>query len=369
MSTNNLSQTPTSMTSKARKRPLDDGEPSSIDGDLCATTRDCADLYAIAATVKCAFTNNCIPCSYKVGSFDVALDSDICQKIPNQRPEMCPRSKTNQIVGTRCSCDENPLGYKDGMSVLTVGDGDFSFSLALARFRCNVVATSYESRETVQLVYDSVGVNDHIAELEMLGGKIFYNVDATNLQNTLPSSLKERKFQRIVWNFPCSAVAKGQDGQNVEMENNKQLVRIFVESAEQLCDGGQIHINHKTKPPFNQWKIQEVAVSNSQKVRFLYRVVLDRNVFRPYTPRKALDRKSFPFHDACTYIFDVIGEYNRVENDGRDAIAVPDLASIDRIPATQLVPVTPHLIRQLRKLLQNQPVITYQRKRKGGYNK
>ena len=33
------------------------------------------------------------------------------------------------------------------------------------------------------------------------------------------------------------------------------------------------------------------------------RMVFDKCVFCPYTPRKALDRKSFPCHDACVYIF------------------------------------------------------------------
>lgn len=33
------------------------------------------------------------------------------------------------------------------------------------------------------------------------------------------------------------------------------------------------------------------------------RMVFDKCVFCPYTPRKALDRKSFPCHDACVYVF------------------------------------------------------------------
>lgn len=33
------------------------------------------------------------------------------------------------------------------------------------------------------------------------------------------------------------------------------------------------------------------------------RIVLDRSLFPPYSPRKALDKKSFPIHDACTYVF------------------------------------------------------------------
>ncbi len=32
-------------------------------------------------------------------------------------------------------------------------------------------------------------------------------------------------------------------------------------------------------------------------------MVFDKCVFCPYKPRKALDRKSFPCHDACVYKF------------------------------------------------------------------
>ena len=38
-------------------------------------------------------------------------------------------------------------------------------------------------------------------------------------------------------------------------------------------------------------------------LRYVGRVVMDRCLLPPYVPRKALDRKSFPVHDACTYVF------------------------------------------------------------------
>ena len=339
--------------SVVQKRRLDT-ITGTIEGDI-TKVRNCSDLYAVAETVKCAHQHGCIPCAYKVATFDVALDFEICQKIPNRRPELCPRSQLKAIAISKNDC-ERPLGYRNGMSILTTGDGDFSFSLALARLGCRVVATSFETAETVRSVYDSVGVADHIAELETLGAMVFYNVDATNIERTLPRSLTDRTFQRIVWNFPCSAVAKGQDGQNIEMDKNIELVRAFVQSAESHCQlGGQIHINHKTKPPFNQWKIDEVAVENTDSVRFLYRVVLDRILFDPYIPRKALDRKSFPCHDACTYVFEFFDVSTKqsdstVQIDQDASISMlSDLKELQSAASMQLIRVTPHLIHLLRK--------------------
>lgn len=337
---------------RIKKRRLGTNTPVvATDGGDFTTVRDCADLYVVAETLQCAHQHACIPCAYKVATFDVALDSEMCQKVPNQRPELCPRSQANR--------HEPPLSYVPPMTVLTVGDGDFSFSVALARFGCTVVATSYESEETVRAVYQSVGVSEHLKELESLNAKVFYNVDATRIEGTLPKSLPNRCFHRIIWNFPCSAVAKGQDGQNIEMDHNKRLVQAFVENAKSHClPGGQIHINHKTKPPFNQWKIDKVAVTNVDNVRFLYRVVLDRHLFRPYIPRKALDRKSFPCHDACTYIFEVTDPCTKridptCQKD--QPLVLSDLSELQCIAPSQLIRVTSQLIQKLRsELLQRQ---------------
>lgn len=43
-------------------------------------------------------------------------------------------------------------------------------------------------------------------------------------------------------------------------------------------------------------------------VKYLGRIVLDRCLLPPYIPRKALDRKSFSVHDACTYIFGLVAD-------------------------------------------------------------
>jgi 25S rRNA (uracil2634-N3)-methyltransferase len=128
------------------------------------------------------------------------------------------------------------------MKVLTVGDGDFSFSLALARLGVVLTATSYESRATLENVYPDI--QQTLIEMKRLGATILFQVDATNLARTLP----KKYYERIVWNFPCSAIAKGQDGQNKEMDWNKELVRRFVANARDYAAiNCQIHINHKTK--------------------------------------------------------------------------------------------------------------------------
>ena len=209
------------MPNRKRKATPDTSNEENDDKDLVHSSqatsvapevpiRDTDHLFASPTTIACAHT--CVPCAYKVGLFDVALDKDFCKQVPNQRPEQCPRnSATTSVVGT--------LGFQpSGMSALTVGDGDFSFSLALARIlrprhtKSVLVATSYEDEETLREVYPDF--DKTLSELDSLGAKVCYKVDATRLKDTLPPSLVSKGvlYHRICWNFPCSAIAKGQDG-------------------------------------------------------------------------------------------------------------------------------------------------------------
>ena len=303
--------------------------------DQKVLTRPTDRLYASQVTFNCTMNENCVPCAYKIGCFDVALDKEFTKAVPNQRPEQCPRSRA-QIQNENSSSNNNDgvMGFRRGMSILTVGDGDFSFSLGLARKlmeksdqnksngkekgkKTFLVATSYESESTLQKVYPDF--DETLRELGELGVYVAYNVDATRILETLSLTGKastknlERRFHRICWNFPCTAIPSGQDGQNKAMEENKNLVRNFVENSRSILTDrgdGELYVCHKTKPPYNQWNLEEVAIENQKpqtnKSPSLYysgRIVLDRFLIPPYTPRKALDKKSFPCHDACFYIF------------------------------------------------------------------
>ena len=310
----------------------------SNDASIDFPTRCMHRLYTCSTTLNCALEKSCIPCAYKIGNFDIALDEKFSKVIPNTRPELCPRSfqkmKPDYIINARSY--GYGVAYVRGMNILCVGDGDFTFSLALARLirgsqhnedgdkQCNqLVASSYESLSTLQQVYPKI--DDTILELKSLGVQVCFRVDATNLNETLPSTLRDVKFHRIVWNFPCTAIANGQDGQNQQMLENKKLVTNFVMNAtsEWLDEGvGEIHMIHKTKPPYDQWDLETAALagwdenvlddkhkrdedaSNAKlPIEFKGRVVFDKCLLPPYSPRKALDKKSFPCHDACLYVF------------------------------------------------------------------
>jgi len=321
-------------------------------------TRDIDRLYASRETVKCALHRQCVPCAYKVCCFDVALDSEFT--VPNQRPENCPRlSKIQNSNAT--------LGYFQSINVLTVGDGDFSFSLGLARLlrkrkegkRGQLIVTSYETEQTLKRVYPEF--ENTLMELNSLGAIACFEIDATRLSETLPASVLKRngkgiEFHRIIWNFPCTAIDRGQDGQNQAMEDNKNLVRDFVSNARKILHAkGEIHMCHKTKPPFNQWNlpdlVEKACKNEGPAAIYQGRIVLDRALLPPYTPRKALNRKSFPCHDACFYVFSFDAACEDKETEKLVPKTIPAIP-VDFMDESEeeIVPITEKLIWTIRSV-------------------
>merc|ERR1711966_398910 len=82
--------------------------------------------------------------------------------------------------------------------VLTLGDGDFSFSLALQRSGVRRLhATSFDAAEDLACKYCEAEAN--IELLRGSGATVTHGVDATRIRETLQEELP---FDRIIFNFP-----------------------------------------------------------------------------------------------------------------------------------------------------------------------
>ena len=192
--------------------------------------------YVHSSTQLCAIRKSCVPCHYKIfptGTFcSISLP-------PNQRPEQCPRAKSGPYDGL----------YKPHHRVLTLGDGDFSFSLSIAKnvkFTTGcLVATSHESKEQLLTTYNAVGIKDILKQLEMRSITTLHDVDAMDISST--KGIEKRYYDAVVWNFPCVRAENGADGQSSEIEINKLLLsNFFLNVQDYLRPGsGQLHITHK----------------------------------------------------------------------------------------------------------------------------
>eukprot|EP00919_Chromeraceae_sp_WS-2016_P000626 GHVR01001582.1.p1 GENE.GHVR01001582.1~~GHVR01001582.1.p1 ORF type:complete len:157 (+),score=14.66 GHVR01001582.1:48-518(+) len=99
--------------------------------------------------------------------------------------------------------------YSLSQRILLVGEGNFSFAVALCRkFNddgSGITATTNDSGSIVLQKYEDA--KTHLAELGEAGAAVYYGVDATDLSGTLMTELNRRtdtseRFDRIVFNFP-----------------------------------------------------------------------------------------------------------------------------------------------------------------------
>jgi len=257
-------------------------------------------LYVHIDTFLCCARKCCVSCAHKI----IGVEQMEAGLIPNVRPEMCPRSGSSTLR-------EQGKGiglYPAASHVLTVGDGDLSFSLALARAlggEC-VTATTWEARSDILRIYQTP---DILKELQKRKVSVKHQVDAADLPSTLDPQIYQ--YDYCVFNFPCVAPTEspGLDGQMQHYEENKVLLRDFGWSAAQLLQsrGGRVHVSHKTKAAFGQWALCEQIQAESG-LECLGAFVFDRCLYPGYVNRKAQDKKSFPVSDAVTFCFGFPGD-------------------------------------------------------------
>ncbi|XP_059284926.1 uncharacterized protein LOC132038254 [Lycium ferocissimum] len=152
--------------------------------------------------------------------------------------------------------------YSSYHQILLVGDGDFSFSLCLAHSfgnASNIVASSLDSYDEVIKMYKNGKSN--LEKLKSLGGSILHGVDATKMQHHY--DLRTRKFDRIIYNFPHAGFYGSEDNNHL-IQMHRNLVESFFGSAKRMLPvDGQIHVTHKTTPPYDHWDLVGLASKNS----------------------------------------------------------------------------------------------------------
>ncbi|XP_058782176.1 heavy metal-associated isoprenylated plant protein 41-like [Vicia villosa] len=148
--------------------------------------------------------------------------------------------------------------YCSDHQILLVGDGDFSFSLSLAKAfgsADNIVATSLDTNDEVIKKYKNAKSN--LEALQKLGACLLDGVDATAMK--FHPDLKMRRFDRIIFNFPHAGFYGKEDNLKMIKMHRNLVSGFFKNASHMLRENGEVHVNHKTTPPFDTWKIEELA--------------------------------------------------------------------------------------------------------------
>ncbi|KAH7103767.1 hypothetical protein BKA62DRAFT_784672 [Auriculariales sp. MPI-PUGE-AT-0066] len=150
-------------------------------------------------------------------------------KLAASKPSLANKSARKNSVAQRSKAQSGVVPFSATDRVLLVGEGDFSFALALVSDSAlaivpeNVIATTLDNEDLLREKYpETVGKN--IEALRHRGVQVLCGVDATKLEAC--KSLKARTFDKIVWNFPH--VGKGISDQDRNIRENQQVLLAFL---------------------------------------------------------------------------------------------------------------------------------------------
>ncbi|KZT27664.1 hypothetical protein NEOLEDRAFT_1110477 [Neolentinus lepideus HHB14362 ss-1] len=157
------------------------------------------------------------------------------------------QTKGKEKIGQRPSATI-PFSPED--TILLIGEGNFSFAHALVASpppaleflpAKNVTATAYDSEEHCYEKYPEC--REIIATLRDKGVELLFGVDATKLEKC--ATLKGRRFDRIVWNFPHAG--KGIADQDRNILSNQLLILEFLRSASNSLIEGPVPSVHQSR--------------------------------------------------------------------------------------------------------------------------
>uniref|UniRef100_A0A7N0UK61 25S rRNA (uridine-N(3))-methyltransferase BMT5-like domain-containing protein n=1 Tax=Kalanchoe fedtschenkoi TaxID=63787 RepID=A0A7N0UK61_KALFE len=197
-----------------------------------------------------------------------------CEEDDTSTDDDC-ESEVEYWVGPYCSAHR----------ILLVGDGDFSFSLALAKsFRSasNLVATSIDKRDDLEKKYSDGGQN--VRDLEDMGGLVLLGIDATKMSEHF--FLKTQRFDRIVYNFPHVGF-QYREASYCQILLNKTLVQEFFRNAMALTKSGkgEIHVTHKEGEPYDKWDL--VTMAKDKGLLLLEVSPFNKHIYPGYNQKRA----------------------------------------------------------------------------------
>lgn len=149
-------------------------------------------------------------------------------------------------------------------TILLVGEGNFSFSLALAEMihgGFEMHCTTFDSEEIMLQKYpQSQEITSSLLEI---GATVHYKVDGTELTK----HLKKKRFSKIIFNFPH--VGKGIKDMHRNILANQELIRGFLVSASEHLTStergdecnGEIYLSVKTGEPYDSWMLKSLYAS------------------------------------------------------------------------------------------------------------
>ena len=191
--------------------------------------------------------------------------------------------------------------------ILLVGDGNLSFSLALAKSQTSdqlkLTATTYEDLASLRAKYGESKIDSTIDELTQRGHDVIHGVDATKLHVTF----KDRKFHEIHFMHPLVPSSdkkllmdkSGRSSENLAVFANRRMLVKFLHAALPLVSDC-IKITIKNVFPYTGWRLHRLA-THVRGLKFLEQRISDHPP--GYESRDLELDRPFALTNAETFVF------------------------------------------------------------------
>ncbi|GHE86513.1 Rossmann-like fold-containing protein [Thalassotalea profundi] len=192
--------------------------------------------------------------------------------------------------------------------ILTVGDGDLSFSQALLEsYRPQfLTATIFDNYSSLNTKYGDV----HFQKLQIQGCNVLTDFDVTNKQTW--GSLKKHQFDAVIFQFPLLPAFNSEEdfkqqciNVSVNTLNRRLLRKYLLNSVNYFLDpnGSQLaFITSKDVKPYRQWHIEQVLTLNTD-INYLGYMPFNIEKFPGYKIRNVDRNKHVKDTQGITYAF------------------------------------------------------------------
>ncbi len=194
--------------------------------------------------------------------------------------------------------------------ILTIGDGDLSFSSSLLKHHKPklLTATIYDELKNLCHKYS----DEHYLTIKQLGSEVLTNFDVTN--STTWQSLKKNQFDLIIFQFPLvPAFESIQDfkqncldkGISVNTLNRQLLRQFLLNSFQYFLDphGAQLcYITSKDVKPYREWAI-ESSLTYDTDINYLGSMKFNITLFPGYQIRNVDRNKHVKDTLGITYVW------------------------------------------------------------------
>ena len=200
-------------------------------------------------------------------------------------------------------------------SILTIGDGNLSYSLSLAALHTaqdeniELTATTYDTVDELKTKYGDTKIEETIKALLSHNARVLHGIDATKLSSS--PSLKDKKFDLIVFMHPLVPESeryefiKSRGDHFATVIINRLMITNFLRSAQRLLsesDQSEIHITMKNVYPYSWWRLDSLY-QLAPPLKYLGSAPSDTSSLVHYESRN-VDRDSpFPLTDSLTFSF------------------------------------------------------------------